>query len=804
MTPKIDKACVMKQKLIQIVCLVGWLVLGTIAARADEESDLIQILQGNAGVVEKCAACQRLRVVGTSKSVSALAPLLLQEGTAQAARYALEPMTSTEAGVAHREAFGKAAGNLKAGLADSLSWRKDDVAIPQLVTALVDPDPVTGAAAAVALGRIGGKAAAEALLGARGKVGTHVLAAVFRGLLACGDHYLAGGDPVSAVSVYSGMLTGDTPDTVRIAAWRGLTQADPAGNPKRFQEALTGKDAALHLAALKLIRELGDPVTWRACAKSWDGLPEESQVAVIDAGASLGEEARPILRLAAASPRLTVRQAAWLAEAKAGDPSLIPALAKAAAGGEAAERQTARETLATLHGPGVKEALLAEVDRVEDAEKVELLVAIGDRGEAQGESLLLKYASSGPEPARLAALESLGKLALSGSVPTLLDLVLKSESPGDVEPVLQALGAICRNEARRDQSASIVLARMTGLTGAPRARLLPVMAELGTPAALQATVAATKESDPAIVKVAVRVLSQWPNGEAAARLLEFAQATSDPTLQVLAFRGAIDGLSQESDPGVRLEKLRQALALAKRPEEKRQALGLIAQIPTSEAMALLLGALGDPALANEAALGVLGIAEKLAKTNPQLASEAAEKVLAHSHNPEFIKRAWAMRGKKPGPFIRGWQACGPFTQAGAATAMALFDVVFPPEKPGESVTWKSLQSGDIADLLSLYPGQLNCAAYLKTTINAPEDADAMLLLGSDDGVKAWLNGTVVHTANVDRGLVADQDVAPVKLKKGANELLLKITQGAGGWAACARVVGSDGSPITGLKTGVEP
>ena len=99
----------------------------------------------------------------------------------------------------------------------------------------------------------------------------------------------------------------------------------------------------------------------------------------------------------------------------------------------------------------------------------------------------------------------------------------------------------------------------------------------------------------------------------------------------------------------------------------------------------------------------------------------------------------------------------------------------------------------------LFPGRENCAAYLKTQIVAPEDCDAALLLGSDDGVKAWLNGTVVHSNNVDRGDVPDQDMAPIQLHKGTNELMLKVSQGGGGWSAHARIVGANGQPIAGLE-----
>jgi hypothetical protein len=47
-------------------------------------------------------------------------------------------------------------------------------------------------------------------------------------------------------------------------------------------------------------------------------------------------------------------------------------------------------------------------------------------------------------------------------------------------------------------------------------------------------------------------------------------------------------------------------------------------------------------------------------------------------------------------------------------------------------------------------------------------------------------------------------MAPIKLKKGANVLMLKITQGGGGWAACARIVGNNGLPIANLTTQAQP
>ena len=59
---------------------------------------------------------------------------------------------------------------------------------------------------------------------------------------------------------------------------------------------------------------------------------------------------------------------------------------------------------------------------------------------------------------------------------------------------------------------------------------------------------------------------------------------------------------------------------------------------------------------------------------------------------------------------------------------------------------------------------------------------------SDDSIKVWLNGEVVHTNAVNRGrggLPADidgyQDKIEVDLKKGANLLMVKVSERGGGW-----------------------
>ncbi|RKU21377.1 hypothetical protein C6500_06365 [Candidatus Poribacteria bacterium] len=64
--------------------------------------------------------------------------------------------------------------------------------------------------------------------------------------------------------------------------------------------------------------------------------------------------------------------------------------------------------------------------------------------------------------------------------------------------------------------------------------------------------------------------------------------------------------------------------------------------------------------------------------------------------------------------------------------------------------------------------------YGSVSLQSPREQETTMLVGSDDGVKVWLNGKLVHEALVDRGANDYQDAFPVTLKRGTNVLLVAI------------------------------
>jgi hypothetical protein len=107
------------------------------------------------------------------------------------------------------------------------------------------------------------------------------------------------------------------------------------------------------------------------------------------------------------------------------------------------------------------------------------------------------------------------------------------------------------------------------------------------------------------------------------------------------------------------------------------------------------------------------------------------------------------------------------------------------------------------DLLQALGGQQR-VAYARTWVNSPKQQTVRLEIGSDDGVKVWLNGHVVHANNVARALQPGSDEVDVTLNEGWNTLMLKVTQNITAWEFCVRFSQPNGEPVTGLRASLSP
>jgi CubicO group peptidase (beta-lactamase class C family) len=106
---------------------------------------------------------------------------------------------------------------------------------------------------------------------------------------------------------------------------------------------------------------------------------------------------------------------------------------------------------------------------------------------------------------------------------------------------------------------------------------------------------------------------------------------------------------------------------------------------------------------------------------------------------------------------------------------------------GGELKWKSHKSAsDEVDLIDALGKHDFAVAYAAATFESQEDKTQLVGLGSDDGVRVWLNGELVHENPTPRALNVDDDVFSVKLKKGTNRLLIKVVNDEQDWGYAFR------------------
>ncbi|MEZ5987824.1 MAG: hypothetical protein R3F30_01595 [Planctomycetota bacterium] len=220
---------------------------------------------------------------------------------------------------------------------------------------------------------------------------------------------------------------------------------------------------------------------------------------------------------------------------------------------------------------------------------------------------------------------------------------------------------------------------------------------------------------------------------------------------------------------------------------------------------------------------------------PMLPAELAALITAKAGDgPRFKRILFDVGARDSSPATRKgpafWQdealvaAAGSYAQAGgrvlapsfarqcrvrgpvAATSIDDLDGDRTEEKPEsfDDGAWKAYKSEDPREL-SVGQAVGGDAAkggrallYAAVVIDSPAAGDYVLRLGSDNGIRVWLNGKQVHKTGEARTAIPDQDQVLVRLEKGANRLLVKLFQDGAPARLFCRVTDLEGLPVEGL------
>ncbi len=135
---------------------------------------------------------------------------------------------------------------------------------------------------------------------------------------------------------------------------------------------------------------------------------------------------------------------------------------------------------------------------------------------------------------------------------------------------------------------------------------------------------------------------------------------------------------------------------------------------------------------------------------------------------------WLEANVTPVPTSRDWQISPVYS---AKSFDEAFDQSAPeePGKPGPG-HWTPLQYELGKDAPNLIRKD-NAYVYVKGTISLSRSGPQILRIGSDDGIRLWLNGKLIHSHKIGRGLDAPKDLVTAEFKAGDNEIVAKVVNG---------------------------
>lgn len=363
-------------------------------------------------------------------------------------------------------------------------------------------------------------------------------------------------------------------------------------------------------------------------------------------------------------------------------------------------------------------------------------------------------------------------------------------------------------------------ALLAGLKEAPALRLtiLGLLGQRGDKEATPTIVAALSDADEGVQLAAVAALGAIGDPSAAPALREMIAGGAD------AVRGAAlnagldiaDAQLQSGDKAGAAQAYLYAWTAARASETKARAIRGLGASGSSDALAMVKEALNSPdAAVAEAALQAyveIGAAAAAAGAN-QRAIEIYTDVLERMTGPQALVVANRLRelsadidvGALQG-FVTNWWIIGPFPNANNE-AWAPERHYFPEQEialdkkyevEGQQLAWLFHHATDpqgIVPLDQILSPTDDKAAYMYAQVVSPQAQEVRFKVGSDDGIKVWVNRELALTHNVDRDVAVDDEMFGARLREGSNDVLVEVTNGGGDWGAVVRITDAQGRPL---------
>jgi len=753
---------------------------------------------------------RQLQWAGHEESIEALAPFLLDERLVEKTVQALTAIGTGDARRALRSALPQAQKDAQIHLIHALAALRDSESLNTFLRYASSEDPGLRLSALHGLANLGDPAARKTMAKAIRAEDPYERAKYTAWYLLYARRLAEEGHPRLAVRICKRVRNrARASRQVHVECSALFAWADVAGEKAidKLLSALDKGDSVLRTTLLSyLVTWEEEEVTDRLIRKMSRSGPQLQSLILAVLGQRGDPSAIPAVLEALRDPKDSVRLAAIpVAASLAREESLPGGLLDLLENGNGDEVKAARAGILSIPGEEVVDWVAGALRQTQsESMKLHCIDILSQRASKMHLDLIEAGVRDTSDEVRMASAKVLGQLGGPHHLSCLLPLLEEDKMRTTAE---RAIASITVQMPEKERSVGIMRAIPSATTQA-RCSMIRILGRNGDEQALAVVRDALRSSNEDLKDAAVRSLAGWPNDLATKDLWPLAQEAPLDTHRILAFRAYTERIAKNDRLSLeeKAELLEDAMDAAPRSDEKRIVLGYLGSLIHAKALRLAASCLREEELLEEAGVACVNILRSSLTEDPEASAEILKTVMDGAKNEDTLKKARELMAElqRSETHLTKWLGIGPFGKEGKS-AEELFHIRFPPEDSSvKDMEWRTVEiqagEGSLAvDLHRIFDSQGPCVGYLKTAIFVPEAQEAILAVGSDDGVKVFLNEEVVLSRNEMRSFVPDQDTIQVSLRAEWNSLLLKITEGGGDWMVSARLYGLDGKKIEGWK-----
>jgi HEAT repeat protein len=215
---------------------------------------------------------------------------------------------------------------------------------------------------------------------------------------------------------------------------------------------------------------------------------------------------------------------------------------------DVAMRNVALRAIRELPGPLVTPAIVSELANANPPLQALIIAALVERGDRGALAAIEAKAAADDEEVRVAALNALGRIGASSSVPILLKAVIAGRTPAAAGAAVASLGRI----AAPDTDAAI-LAALPPAPPAVRSRLIAVLGDRKAESAIPELIRLAQDGNAEIVRTAFRALTLIARPGDLPALVRLSVSTSDDATRTLADRAVVTTSMKVLEPARRAD-----------------------------------------------------------------------------------------------------------------------------------------------------------------------------------------------------------------------------------------------------------